>query len=294
MADAPIDPFPLGIANKIDSWDKLQLLQYLDPSLKVPAAELNKIVQALNWLYYQTNGGTILDGIVQLGALTIVADPANPGGVALKIPNSPIPIWRIDGTIYTKLTNTFVPIPVAAEDKHRIDLVVANTSNTFQRVVGEERSDVGIRPQMPDNVVLIAEIHIFGDVVDTPIPAPLGFITKTSQKYRSYTLLDTPPKVLYISSEHTTFLIKNSAGSGLVAGFTNNIADTTGYPPHDGMDIYIKNFGPTAFTLQHNNTADAEIPFFFYNGEALVVNAGEIIHFKYNAVGRVELVGKIS
>ncbi len=45
------NPFPLNIVEKQDSWDKLQLLQYLDPSLKITAAELNKITQALEFLY---------------------------------------------------------------------------------------------------------------------------------------------------------------------------------------------------------------------------------------------------
>jgi len=291
MAAIPYNPFPLNIVSKIDSWDKLQLLQYMDPSLKLEAAEINKIVQALNWLYNQTNGGTIIDGIIQLGNLTIVADPLNPSGVAVKIPIIPLPVWRIAGTIHTKLTETYISIPAAASDKYRIDFVVANSSNTFQRVAGEERSDVGIPPQLPENVVFISEVHIFGDIVDTPIPSPQGYIRKTSKKYRSITLLDVEPKVMQVSSEYTTFLIKNAAGSGLVAGFTTASISQIGDVPHDGMDIYIKNFGPTAFTLQHNNIADAEIPFFFYNGLDLEVPVGAILHFKYNIVGRVELVG---
>lgn len=52
------NPFPLDIGTKEDSWDKLQLLQYLDPSLKITAAELNKIVRALEFLYGNiTTGG---------------------------------------------------------------------------------------------------------------------------------------------------------------------------------------------------------------------------------------------
>ncbi len=45
------NPFPLNIGVKQDSWDKLQLLQHLDPSLKLYADELNKMVAALNYLY---------------------------------------------------------------------------------------------------------------------------------------------------------------------------------------------------------------------------------------------------
>ena len=51
MPAPSLNPFPLDIGTKQDSWDKRQLLQYLDPSLKITAAELNKIVRALEYLY---------------------------------------------------------------------------------------------------------------------------------------------------------------------------------------------------------------------------------------------------
>lgn len=285
------NPFPLNIGTKQDSWDKLQLLQYLDPSLKLSAAELNSIVQALNWLHNQTGGDGDLDGIIQIGTLAIVTDPNVPGGLALNIPNLPLPTWRINSIIYSKPTNTFVSIPAAASDKYRIDYVVANTSNTFQRVTGEERSDIGVPPQLPANTVLVCEIHIFGTEIGTPIPTTAGFITRSSQQYKSFLLLDVPPKVFQLSSEYTSFIIKNSAGSGLVAGFTTAGIGSVGNPPHDGMDIYIKNVGAVAFTLQHNNTTDAAVPFFFADTFDLAVPAGAILHFKYNVAGRVELVG---
>ena len=55
----PVNPFPLDIPTKIDSWDKLALLQYIDPSLKLTADEINKMVQALEYLNNNiVTGGT--------------------------------------------------------------------------------------------------------------------------------------------------------------------------------------------------------------------------------------------
>ena len=50
-----LNPFPLNIVSKEDSWDKLQLMLNIDPKYKIPAAEFNKVIQALNYLYTSGN-----------------------------------------------------------------------------------------------------------------------------------------------------------------------------------------------------------------------------------------------
>ena len=45
------NPFPLNIFTKQDGWEKLQLLQNISEEFKLPADEINKIVNGLNWLY---------------------------------------------------------------------------------------------------------------------------------------------------------------------------------------------------------------------------------------------------
>jgi hypothetical protein len=52
---AVINPFPLNIGIKQDSWEKLQLLANIDPSFKLIAEEFNKMIQGLEYLY--TLGG---------------------------------------------------------------------------------------------------------------------------------------------------------------------------------------------------------------------------------------------
>ena len=57
MPEEISNPFPLQISTKEDSWEKLQLLINIDPTLKLTAEEQNIIKQALNYLYYNVNGG---------------------------------------------------------------------------------------------------------------------------------------------------------------------------------------------------------------------------------------------
>ena len=50
------NPFPLKISEKQDSWEKLQLLATLPAEFKLTAAEVNKIVSALDYLYLNGTG----------------------------------------------------------------------------------------------------------------------------------------------------------------------------------------------------------------------------------------------
>lgn len=242
------------------------------------------------------DGNSAENGIVQMGPLEIIDSPSTPGSVALKIPIEPVlPIWKIGGIDYTKETETVIDIPAAAESKYRVDTIVANTANGFERIVGEERADVGVPPQLPYNVVIVTQINIYGDLVNDgdptpPPPFPLDkFITKGSKRYRSYTLVSETSNTLMLSHEYTTHLLKNAAGSGIVKGFLSLNDSQSGYA-YDGMDVYIKNFGAVDVTLKHNDST-ATVPFWFANGQDLAVKQHEILHMKFNAgQNRVELL----
>lgn len=49
------NPFPLGIEQKQDSFEKLQLLANVDSTFKYTAEEYNKIIEAIEWLYQNSN-----------------------------------------------------------------------------------------------------------------------------------------------------------------------------------------------------------------------------------------------
>ena len=70
------DPFPLNIASKQDSFEKLQLLANVDSSFKYDAEEFNKIIEALEWLRNHS-GPQSYQGLVQNSYLTIAELLAN-------------------------------------------------------------------------------------------------------------------------------------------------------------------------------------------------------------------------
>lgn len=108
-------PFPLGIANKADSFEKLQLMASIDPTLKFTAEEFNKILAALAYLY---NSGTGNGGINFLGtydtyALLVAAHPAAAeNNFAFtyedeeEVTGTFIYIWNTTSASWVKETNT--------------------------------------------------------------------------------------------------------------------------------------------------------------------------------------------
>lgn len=248
------------------------------------------------------DGSSSENGIVQMGPLELIENTTTVGSVDLKIPIVPVlPIWRIGGIEYTKLTETRINIPPAAEGYYRIDTIVANTANGFERIVGEERMDVGVPPQLPYNVLVVTQINIFGDIVNDgdptpPPPPPLGkFITKSSKRYRIHQFNNPAPQELYLSQEYTTHLIKREDSpsnnskvcNGFVIDTTSEDPDTGGY---DGMDIFVKNDSNEPITLKHN-IGSVDVPFWFQNAQDLTVLKNEVLHFKYNIRdNRVDLV----
>ncbi len=58
-----VNPFPLNIPTKQNSWEKEQMLKFADLSLFYNAAEFNKITQGLEWLY-ENGSASALSGNV--------------------------------------------------------------------------------------------------------------------------------------------------------------------------------------------------------------------------------------
>jgi len=110
----PVDPnpFPLDIADKVDSWEKLQLLENIDPTVKVTAAELTKMVKALEYLYTFLGGGDEgISGNVPANFKNVVIDFEAAGTTHAKVvaainalPNTPL----LPGSLQIIFTNRIV------------------------------------------------------------------------------------------------------------------------------------------------------------------------------------------
>src|SRR5690554_2572431 len=231
------------------------------------------------------------DGIIQMGTLEIVPDGA---GEALKIPDTPTPIWRINGQEYLKNTETIMSIPYANTGKYRTDIIVANENSDFQRISGDEGDFVGLPPATPENTVEVTRINIFGDQIGDPSTPTLdGYITKASRNYKPISLESTTPQAIFLSQEISSFNIKigsTSLATNVVSGFMlDTISATVFSNPYDGQDIFIRT--EAAIELEHGSNS-VDIPFWFADSANLEIEPNIIVHLKYyKSSNRVEFLG---
>lgn len=85
----PIEnPFPLGISVKQDSWEKLIALLNIPDDLKLTAAELNKIVVALDYLYQESGIGDLdADDIDETDTRKWLTPPTVKTGTTIQLSN---------------------------------------------------------------------------------------------------------------------------------------------------------------------------------------------------------------
>lgn len=232
------------------------------------------------------------DGIVQMGTLEIVPDGA---GEALKIPDTPTPIWRINGQEYLKNTETIIPIPYANTGKYRTDIIVADENSDFQRIEGNEGDFIGLPPATPENTVEVTHINIFGDQIGDPSTPTLdGYITKASRNYKPISLESTTPQAIFLSQEISSFNVTigstPSATGTVISGFMlDTISATVFSNPYDGQDIFIRT--EAAIELEHGSNS-VDIPFWFADSANLEIEPNIIVHLKYyKGSNRVEFLG---
>lgn len=76
--------------------------------------------------------------------------------------------WNIDGVSYTNPADVDIFIPYSSSGTTRIDLIVANTSNTFVRVPGVESEDNPAAPDLPDNTLEATFVNVMDGSIDEP------------------------------------------------------------------------------------------------------------------------------
>jgi len=74
-------------------------------------------------------------------------------------------VWRISGVTYTNASQVILPINPATTGYFRTDIIVANSSNTFEIIEGNEGTSNVIASQVPAGKVFVREINIFGSSV---------------------------------------------------------------------------------------------------------------------------------
>lgn len=77
--------------------------------------------------------------------------------------------WLINGLPYENVSDVLINIPFAATGKSRIDLIYANTSNTFVRIAGVESTSTPVAPTLPANTLQATFLTVTDDSISEPL-----------------------------------------------------------------------------------------------------------------------------
>jgi hypothetical protein len=140
------------------------------------------------------------DGFITLGNIVYTNNDATiPAGAQ----------WRISGVVYTNPAPVVVTINAASASNYRTDILVGNTSNTFQIIQGIEGTGTVVAPQLPANTVLASEINIFGASVVSTGPGG-GFVNVVG--YFDYNDLATQTTPISLSAGVPSKLTNDTQG----------------------------------------------------------------------------------
>jgi hypothetical protein len=87
-------------------------------------------------------------------------------GQELKI--NPLWRWMLANVNYSNPTEVKIPIPFCAPGKSRIDYVVPNTSNGFDRVAGVESDTIPVAPPIPNEGIYVTFFVVTDGAIDEP------------------------------------------------------------------------------------------------------------------------------
>ena len=78
--------------------------------------------------------------------------------------------WMLNGVIYTNPGSVIINIPYSAAGKKRIDIIVANSNNTFIRLSGDEvpTAATAVAPDVPANVLTATFLTVTEDSISEP------------------------------------------------------------------------------------------------------------------------------
>lgn len=95
-------------------------------------------------------------------------------------------VWFYDGITYANSSDIEITIDDAADGFYRDDIIVVDTNNNILKVVGVESETVAVAPEVPEGMLLLYTISIFGNDIDPPVVGPVGFIEKETHLSQTY------------------------------------------------------------------------------------------------------------
>jgi len=200
-------------------------------------------------------------------------------------------VWSILNTQYTNPAAVVINIPFAATGNQRIDLIVANQSNTFERIAGTESVSNPTAPAVPLNKISVTFITVTDGEVGTPTNPIIGTsFVKKSFFAPFISTVTGADAIIPLDPNGYTEIRLTDASLTSIAGF--DLSLITGVPtaevPYNGKPYIIRNLTGNDITIK-NELGAADYPFFLSGGADLVFPNGQAIYVLYDASGFNEI-----
>ena len=202
---------------------------------------------ATKWLIGGATGGSALtNGLVSIGGITLVDSTVT---LVHDI------VWGINGSTFTRSTDTSFVIHTADSGYYRRDLIYADNSGVIHLLVGTPDTSRAVTPPLPSNSIQVTTVDVYGANIANPIPTIIGTIpnlqqvtdvgdTTTNPLVLINNTIQTPVQVLS-DANRGNYLYFRNANSGSWAGsgfeFKNDYPGATPYDEHSGhfLQLYM-------------------------------------------------------
>lgn len=184
-------------------------------------------------------------------------------------------VWLIANQQYYNAAEVELTIPLAASGMTRIDLIVATSGSTFERITGVEAEDNAIAPPLPNNTIQ-ATIIVVTDGIEPIVvePTPTGdlYLEKADEKIAVISSTGTISN--FGLKNYTNYYINETSSITNING-ASFLASSISY---NGKRIRFINKQSTPITFIHNG-GTGTLKFDLINGLDYELKSNETISF---------------
>jgi hypothetical protein len=200
--------------------------------------------------------------------------------------------WTIQGGSHTNASDIILNVPYAATGYHRIDIVVANTLDTFELIQGVEvlLANSPAEPSTPIGTLKVTSLSVTEGTISDPDTPTAGtdFVKKQYSLSYSYSTGTTNAVYPLRDNGASVYTLTNS-GLISVSGFDLSLIVGSAEIPYSGKTIRIINQTGSDITLKHYDDTNAELPLFLKGGTDLFMPHNETIEFYYSPTELTEV-----
>lgn len=173
--------------------------------------------------------------------------------------------WRLDKVAFINQQFFSASIISASDNFYRSDILVGDNTGSYYIVEGIEDDLLAPIPEVPNGMILLAVIPVFGSIIQEPIfpPTITDYISKSAQKEVAINSWYDGESFVFLPMGGTSYKIQTISSSGYI-GKTYSIFEN----PFSGQEISITNQTGASFLIKHNASVTGAHRSFYFSNEA--------------------------